>query len=242
LPALIAAFERAIGDDPADLPMAVLVEPLINVGAGIVLPAGFLRELRRLCDERSTLLIVDEVFTGCGRTGRMFGFQHDDIEPDILIASKGLSGGYAPIATTTAQQRIYQTFDRDPFIGGLRYGHTTSGHAVACAAAIATLEVIERDGLVERSRTHGAKLLAQLEPLVGRGEVVDVRGLGLVLVIELATEEAASRMLARAQANGLLLRQQGAAVMAVPPLTVDDSVIDAIAEHITTVVEHRGTS
>lgn len=234
---LLSAFDDAIGDDPGDLPMAVLVEPLINVGGGIVLPPGFLTELRALCDARGVLLILDEVFTGIGRTGAMFGFQHDGIEPDIVVSSKGLSGGYAPIAAVTVQERIYETFRDDPVIGGLRYGHTTSGHPVACATALATLDVVERQHLVKRSRTLGAQLLEQLQPLEQRPPVVDVRGLGLLVVFEMATPEQASALLDAAQRQRLLLRQQGRAVMVVPPLNIDSADLDEITARVTAAVD-----
>jgi adenosylmethionine-8-amino-7-oxononanoate aminotransferase len=232
LPPLLAAFERAFGSDPDDQPMAVIVEPLLNVGGGIVLPPGFLRALRQLCDATGTLLVVDEIFTGYGRVGRMFACQYEDVDADILVSSKGLSSGYVPIAAVTVRQSIYDSFEREPIIGGLRYGHTTSGHAVACAAGLATLDVIERDGLVERAARLGACLLDRLRPLAGEGEVHDVRGLGLALVIEMSSVAAADRLVGRAHDAGLLLRQQGEVVMAVPALVIDDEGISAIADRI----------
>jgi adenosylmethionine-8-amino-7-oxononanoate aminotransferase len=232
LPLLLAAFERALGEDSDDPPMAVVVEPFLNVGGGVVLPSGFLRGLRELCDATGTLLILDEVFTAYGRAGRMFACQREDVAADILVSSKGLSGGYVPIAAVTVQQRIHDTFDRDPVIGGLRYGHTTSGHALACAAANATLDIIERDGLVDRAEHLGAVLLDRLAPLAAADEVTDVRGLGLILVVEMSSTAAATRVLARARERGLLLRQQGQAVMAVPPLVIDDKGAAAIVDRI----------
>ncbi|TDC82872.1 aspartate aminotransferase family protein [Micromonospora sp. KC606] len=134
LPLLLEAFSRAIDADPADPPAAVVVEPFLNVGGGVVLPDGFLPGLRRLCDEAGALLVVDEVFTAYGRCGRMFAVNREDVIPDIVVTSKGLAGGYAAIPAVTVTDRVYDSFSADPVIGGLRYGHTTSGHAVACAA------------------------------------------------------------------------------------------------------------
>jgi adenosylmethionine-8-amino-7-oxononanoate aminotransferase len=232
LPLLLAAFERAVGDNPHNLPMAVVVEPFLNVGGGVVLPEGFLRELRELCDRTGTLLIVDEVFTAYGRAGRMFACQREDVTPDILVSSKGLSGGYVPIAAVQVAQYIHDTFDRDPVIGGLRYGHTTSGHTLACAAALATIDVIERDGLTDRAEHLGTVLLDRLSGLAGAGEVVDVRGLGLILVVEMATPAAATGVLSRARRDGLLLRQQGPAVLAVPPLVIDDETAADVVDRL----------
>jgi len=240
-PELLAAFAQAIDDDPSDPPMAVLVEPLINVGGGIVLPRGFLRGLRDLCDSRRVLLIIDEVFTGIGRTGRMFGFEHEEIEPDIVVSSKGLSGGYAPLAAVAVQERIYQTFKDDPLIGGLRYGHTTSGHAVACAVGLAVLDVVEEDGLVKRSCELGVRLLDGLTPLAGTCGVLDVRGLGLLAILELADQDSAGALVDAARRHHLLLRQQGAVVMVVPPLTVDAEVIDDIVTRLGAAVRENGS-
>lgn len=239
-PDLLAAFDAAINHDPDDPPMAVLLEPLINVGGGVVLPPGLLHGLRQLCDSRGVLLIIDEIFTGIGRTGRMFGFQHEEIEPDIVVSSKGLSGGYAPIAAVAVQERIYRTFTGDPYFGGLRYGHTTSGHAVACAVGVATLDVVEQNGLVARSRELGARLLDGLAPLAGEHGVRDVRGLGLLAVLELTDSDTATALVETARKHHLLLRQQGAVVMAVPPLTVGANVIDDIVTRTKAAVHENG--
>ena len=227
-PHLLAAFADAITSDPSDPPMAVLVEPLINVGGGVVLPAGLLRGLRELCDQHGVLLIIDEVFTGAGRTGRMFGFQHEDITPDIVVSSKGLSGGYAPIAAVAITEGIYQSFAEDPFIGGVRYGHTTSGHAVACAASIAVLDVIEKEGLVENADVMGARLLSGISAVADHPAVRDVRGLGMLVIIEADSFDNAAALVAHAREQRLLVRQQGSAVMVVPPLTTDADGIDDI--------------
>ncbi|MFD4789743.1 aspartate aminotransferase family protein [Streptomyces sp. NPDC058459] len=227
---LLAAFEEAIGNDSDDLPMAVLVEPLINVGGGVVLPRGFLSGLRRLCDSRDVLLIMDEVFTGIGRTGRVFGFQHEEISPDIVISSKGLSAGYVPITAVTVQEHVYQTFADDPVIGGLRYGHTTSGHAVGCAVGLAVLDVLDKENLTEHAVQQGRRLLDGLAPLAGSGagQVRDVRGLGLLTVLELATPDAAAALVAAAERERLLVRQQGESILVVPPLTIDADGVDQV--------------
>ncbi|UNZ08344.1 L-Lysine-8-amino-7-oxononanoate aminotransferase [Streptomyces rimosus subsp. rimosus] len=221
LPVLVEEFERAVLDGTP--PAAVFVEALLNVGGGVILPDGLLRALRDLCDRTGALLIVDEVFCGFGRTGRMFGFEHDGVAPDLVTMSKGLSGGYVPFAALTTTEAVYSSFAADPLIGGLRYGHTTGGHAVACAVACAVLDVIEERKLVEASAVLGEQLLAGLRPLLDHPEVSDVRGLGLVATVECARPEAAADLVAGARAHGVLLRRQGTAVMAIPPLVIDES-------------------
>lgn len=229
LPLLLAAFEEAVGNDPDDMPMAVLVEPFLNVGGAVVLPDGFLAGLRDLCDRSGALLVLDEVFTGYGRTGRMFACDREDVAPDIIVSSKGLSSGYVPIAAVTVQQHVHDSFEHDPVMGGLRYGHTTSGHPVACAAALATLDIVEKHGLVAAADIGGARLLSRLSGLLGSSGVIDVRGVGLIAAIEFAEPETAGTVKVRAQQLGLLLRQQGAVLMAVPPLNIGDTGIDDIA-------------
>ncbi|PGH46877.1 aspartate aminotransferase family protein [Streptomyces sp. Ru87] len=235
LPLLLDAFEKAIGDDPDDVPAAVVVEPFLNVGGGIVLPPGFLRGLRDLCDARGTLLVLDEVFTAYGRSGRMFACRREDVEPDILITSKGLTSGYVPLAAVTVQQRIHESFGRDPILGGIRYGHTNSGHAVACAAALATLDVLDRENLVARAEHYGTYLRARLAGLTGADEVTDVRGTGLAVVVETRSGDTAAALLVRAQARGLLLRPQGPegkAVLIAPPLILDAEGAEFITDRL----------
>jgi len=227
---ILESFERAIKDG-VDQPIAVVVEPFLNVGGGIVLPLGFLNGLRKLCDSTNTLLIVDEVFTGHGRTGRMFAFEYEAIVPDILVASKGLASGYVPISAVHVQKLIHDTFEKDPYIKGLRYGHTTSGHPAACAAAIATLDIIESENLCKRAETNGKLLLENVSEICrNKKNIVDVRGFGLNVVIETDTQENAFNLYKNAEAAGLLMRRCGEALMIVPPLTIDSKGIVAITK------------
>jgi len=219
LPLLRAAFEAAIG--AGEPPLAVVVEPFLNVGGAVVLPDGFLSAVKELCDAADTLLIVDEVFTGYGRTGRMFACDREGVHPQILVSSKALGSGYVTIGAVTVQPHIHDAFGGDPVIGGLRYGHTTSGHPAACAVALATLDVIEREGLVERAERLGGVLLEGLSRF-DHDDVVYVRGLGLALAMETSSMEAATRLRERFARNGLLVRQQAQVLMAVPPLILDD--------------------
>jgi adenosylmethionine-8-amino-7-oxononanoate aminotransferase len=227
--ALSDLFDQAFKDPShGGPPAAVVVESLLNVGGGIVLPAGFLQCLRALCTAHGTLMIVDEIFTGFGRTGRMFGFDHDDVDPDMILAGKALSGGYIPLAAVLATERIYGSFQADALFGGLRYGHATSGHATACAVALANLDIITDEGLVENSKLLGRELLSSLDVI--RDDVVDVRGLGLCVAVELQTTMRAQKVVSTAQASGLLLRRHGRVVMAVPPLMIDGAGVEEIGE------------
>lgn len=224
---LLDAFEKALKDDDTP-PMAVVVEPLLNVGGGIKLPKGFLAGLRKLCNDTGALLILDEVFTAYARTGKMFAFQHEDMHPDILVSSKGLAGGYMPITAVTMTKDIHTTFSKDIHIGGLRYGHTTSGHAVACIAALATLDLIERESLCERADKFGNKLVEEFSQYKGQGDIVDVRGMGLIFILELPTYEIGAKFKEVAESKGLLVRQSGPAIKVVPPLTIDEDGINKV--------------
>lgn len=229
---LLKAFERAIEIGGPETCSAVVVEPFLNVGGGVVLPPGFLHGLRELCNQAGALLIVDEVFTAYARTGRMFACDREQVTPDLLVTSKGLAGGYIPIASMSAHDRVYQGFVDEPVVGGIRYGHTTSGHPVACAAALTTLDLIERDCLAERADRLGDSMLRRLQGLISRPRVTDVRGLGLILVVEMADEAAALDIITAARAHGLLLRRQGRAVMVIPPLIVDEQIAMTIVQRV----------
>ncbi|GLZ38119.1 aspartate aminotransferase family protein [Actinokineospora sp. NBRC 105648] len=227
---LLAAFDRAVNDHPDGPPLAVVVEPFLNVGGGVVLPEGFLRGVRELCDASGALLVLDEVFTAYGRSGRMFACVREDVAPDILVSGKGLGGGYVPIGAVSARARVHDEFRNDPVVGGLRYGHTTSGHALGVTAALACLDVLEKDRLVERADELGGRMLRRLAALSDLDGVLDVRGLGLILVVQTPSAEHAAAVLARGRRAGVLLRQQGDAVMVVPPLTVDDEAATEITD------------
>jgi adenosylmethionine-8-amino-7-oxononanoate aminotransferase len=202
---------------------AVLIEPVLGIGGVIPLPDGYLAQVRQSCDEHGVLLIADEVMTGLGRTGRMFGFQHDDgVVPDIVTTGKHLAGGHLPLAAVTTTQAVYETFTGDPLLGGLRHGHTTSGHATACAAALACLEVIDRDGLAGRARRLGSVLLEELGRLRRHPIVRDVRGRGLLAGAELGNGALAEQVAAQAMRRGVLVRPVGPVLQIAPPLVITE--------------------
>lgn len=236
---LIDNFKNTIKRSDTELPIAVIVEPFLNVGGAIKLPVGFLQELKNLCDTYNTLMIIDEVFTGYGRTGKMFAFEHENIVPDIIISSKGLAGGYAPIAVVNFKEAIYKTFVNDQVIGGIRYGHTTSGHAIACAAALATLKVIEEEKLIENARLQGNKLYNNFIFLKGRGLVKDVRSFGLILVLEMDSAISANIVKKSCKNTGMLVRQNSNSIMITPPLSINSKGVKQITNILTQVLENE---
>ncbi len=162
---------------------AFVIEPV--QGKGVHLPPGdYYREAQRLCREHGTLLICDEVQTGLGRTGRWWGFEHWDLEPDIITVAKSLSGGYVPCAAIVARRAIYQkTFSR--LDRCVVHSSTFGRNNLAMACGLATLQVLDEEGLVERARDNGALLLARLRELQARHSLIkEVRGLGMMIAIE----------------------------------------------------------
>ncbi len=180
------ALEAAIGDDTA----AVIVEPIQGEG-GIRCPSNtYLPDVRRICTERGILLILDEVQTGFGRTGRMFGCEHWGVTPDIMTLAKALGGGVMPIGVTIATADIWQkAFGENPLVHTSTFG----GNPLACAAGLATIQVIEEEGLIEKSRIRGDQLLSGLREVQERfpNSVVEARGMGLMIGVEFGVKDVA---------------------------------------------------
>jgi|GEM_PF-23030 len=223
--AAAALLERSRGPGFA----AVILEPVQGIGGIHVFPDAYLVALRRLCDRTGTLLILDEVFTGFGRTGHMFAYQASGAVPDILLTSKGLTAGYVPISAVSMRRSVLQRLKEDPVFPGLRHGHTMSGNATACAAALRVIDVLEQEDLVENARRMGERLIGQLRPLVACANVLDVRGRGLMLGIEMTSDALAREVVDYCARTGVLLREQRAVVQIVPPLTIGATQCDEIA-------------
>jgi 4-aminobutyrate aminotransferase len=209
---------------------AILVEPVLGEGGYVVPPASFFRGLREICDKYGILLIADEVQSGFGRAGKFFAMEHFGVTPDIIVAAKGIASGL-PLSAVMTRQEIMQRWHPGS------HGGTYGGNAVACAAAVATLEVMIEEHLVERAAAMGRILkdeLAELQqaiPTIG-----DVRGIGLMVGVELVDERGApnpalaKRTLAACRENGLLLLTCGTydnVVRFIPPLVITDDQIHA---------------
>ena len=214
---------------------AVIVEPVQGRGGERIPPPGFLTGLRALCDREGWLLIADEVYTGFGRTGRWFACEHEAVVPDLLCLAKGLSSGM-PISACAGRAEVMDAWP--PSDGEALHTQTFLGHPPSCAAALASLRTIEEERLVERSAEVGAAALAQLERrFVGRTGVRAVRGLGLLLAIELDGPERAEALCERALARGvitLLSGDLGDVLALTPPLSIDRAqlaaAIDLVAD------------
>src|ERR1700680_564691 len=166
---------------------AVIVDPVQCEGGVIVPPDGYLRGVRELCDKHGALFIADEVQTGLGQTGYLWGVDHENVTPDILTVAKGLSGGVVPIGATIARPDVWmEAFGKSPLVHTSTFG----GNPLACTAGLAALHVLKEERLVERSREMGAYLLAKARALQAQmpGVIADVRGRGLVVGVELVSE------------------------------------------------------
>jgi len=224
---------------------AVIVEPLVQGAGGMIThPAGYLRRVAEACRRHDVLLICDEVATGFGRTGRMFACEHEDVRPDLLCVAKGISAGYLPLAATLATERIYEAFLGDHAqYRTFFHGHTYTGNALACAAGVASLEVFEKERVLERVGELSAHLASLLAPVAELPHVGEVRQRGLMVGIELvagratrcaysAEERRGWKVCQAASARGVWIRPLGDVVVLMPPYCISDESLARLAEAV----------
>jgi 4-aminobutyrate aminotransferase len=217
---------------PSSEVAAILVEPIQGEGGYLVPPDGFLAGLRELCDRHSILLIFDEVQSGIGRTGKMFASQHWDVVPDIMTLAKGLGSGM-PIGMLVAKRSIMQKWSRGA------HGNTFGGNPLCCAAALATLDLVEHQYQANAAKV-GDYFMKKLQVLAGRHEAVgEIRGKGLMIGMELVTDKAGKTpakelcdaIINRAYHNGLILLSCGQSTLRfMPPLMINESDVDEAVE------------
>ncbi len=226
----LAAIEQ-IASNNADV-VGVMVEPVLGEG-GIIIPEDdYLTGLRDICDRNDWLLILDEVQTGNGRTGAYFAYQHTDILPDIVTTAKGLGNG-VPIGACLARSIAATTFQPG------NHGSTFGGNPLACAAALAVLDTLEADGLIERAETLGRRIVDRLRAsLEGNNAVVDIRGKGLMIAVEL--REPCGGLVTTALTEGVLINvTRDNVVRLLPPLTLTDAEADELADRVSRVIDNQ---
>ncbi|WP_287355503.1 aminotransferase class III-fold pyridoxal phosphate-dependent enzyme [Mesorhizobium sp.] len=206
----------------------VILEPVQGIGGIRPFAPDVLQALRTICDQSGVVLIFDEVFSGFGRTGKPFAFHHADVRPDILLGSKGLTGGYAALASVTLSTNVYDACFAGDALGVFRAGHTMSGNAAACAIALAVLDLIETDQLATNARQQGAWLMRALSQGIDRGRA-EVRGLGLMIGLVLGDQDGAEAVVAHCQRNGILVRAQNGVVQVTPPMSIGPAAIERLA-------------
>jgi len=212
---------------------ALVIEPLVQGAAGMLMqPAGYLRKIRELCSKYDLLMIADEVATGFGRTGRMFACEHEEVRPDILCTAKGITGGYLPLAATLTTEDLYRGF-----LGEYRelrtffHGHTYTGNPLACAAAIANLDLFRTEGTLRKLQPKIGLLSRELERFTELAHVGEIRQKGFMVGIELVRNKETKEPYALEQKigikvtlecrrRGLVIRPLGNVIVLMPPLSI----------------------
>jgi adenosylmethionine-8-amino-7-oxononanoate aminotransferase len=237
----LKALERISAPEIAKI-AAVVIEPLIQGAAGMRLwPEGTLRAVRQWCDRTGILLIVDEVMTGFGRTGRMFAIEHEEVTPDILVLAKGLTGGYLPLAITLVTEEIFSKFDGPMGEGKtLAYGHSYTGNALGCAAALASLEVFRTENVLEALQLKIAQMNSELDAVRWLPVVAEVRQSGFIAGIELRETgdvDLAQKVCMATREHGLLTRPIRNVIVLMPPLCTTPAQLSKAIEAIRLSIE-----
>lgn len=240
------AFEKY-----AEETAAVIIEPLLQGSAGMrIYPPLYIKKLRELCDRYDVLLIADEIATGFGRTGKMFAFDHAGVSPDIMCVSKGLTGGYMPMAITITTQEIYDAFYADYSEGkAFMHSHTYSGNPLGCACALTVLDILKRDRILENAAVRAGYLNRKLNERLGSYKHMgEIRHIGLINAMELvknpetkegfdSSARTGYQIYKNALTKGLLLRPLGDVLYFNPPLIINETEIDLAVERCAAAIE-----
>ena len=235
--ACLEPIERILEERHREL-AGFIIEPLVQAAAGMITaPPGYLKTVRELCTRYHVLLIADEVATGFGRTGKMFACQHEGVTPDLMAISKGMTGGYMPLAATLTTEEIYNAFlgtyeDFTTFF----HGHSYTGNPLGCAVALANLDVFKKDKTLARLQPKIKTMARLLQPLWHLPHVGDIRQRGFMAAIELVEDKKTRkpyplearmghRVTQEARRHGLLLRPLGHIMVLMPPLSTDASTL-----------------
>ncbi len=247
-------LERKIIEEGPDTVLAFIHEPVGGASTGaLVPPAGYMQAVREICDRHGVLLIHDEVMSGGGRTGRFLGADHWGVAPDIIAISKGFGAGYAPLGAMIAHDRLVEPVLQS---GGFMHGHTYAGNPLACAAGLAVIGEIERQGMIANAEAMGVLLKSRLEDLMQRYAIIgDVRGKGLLLAFELVSDRQSMRPLPKelnahselvelAYEQGLIIYSrrtrdgvEGDHFLVCPPMITTAAQIDELMEMLTAALD-----
>jgi adenosylmethionine-8-amino-7-oxononanoate aminotransferase len=223
---------------------AMIVEPLVQCATGMAMyDRVYLELVRELCDKYHVHLIADEIAVGCGRTGTFFACEQAAIWPDFMCLSKGISGGYLPLSLVLTTDKVYEAFYSEDIRRGFLHSHSYTGNALACRAALATLQIFKEDDVLERNRERGTQLFAALAPLAEHERTRHFRQRGMIFAFDAVEPDAARassfarRFFTVATENELLLRPIGRTVYLMPPYVLDDEEIALLAERTQRVFE-----
>ncbi len=222
---------------------AMIIEPMVQGAAGMItFPKGYLKKVRQLCTRHNVLLIADEVAVGFGRTGKMFACEHEKVNPDLLAIAKGITGGTLPLAATLASDEIYKAFLGEPEdLKTFFHGHTYTGNPVACAAAIANLEVFEEEKVLLSLKKKIRLLTKQLKSFETLSHVGDIRQSGFMVGIELVAnpktkksfeikERIGHRVILEARKRGVVIRPLGDVIVLMPPLSISEKELNTLCD------------
>jgi putrescine---pyruvate transaminase len=236
-------LEREIVFQSPDTVAAFIAEPVQGAGGVIVPPPNYWPLVRQICDKHGVLLIADEVVTGFGRTGHLFGTRLWGVKADMWCLAKGISSGYIPLGATALSAKVMEPFNSgDPVLGTINHGYTYGSHPVAAAAALATLEVLERENIPARAAREGEYFMARLHAMEKRFRLVgDVRGVGLMAGIELVSDKDTrtpfgrgapelARVHRETYKRGAMIRLSGPTIILSPALTIERSQVDLLCD------------
>jgi len=221
---------------------AIIVEPRVQCAGGMRMhDPSYLARVRKLCDAHGVFLIADEIAVGFGRTGPMFASQDSGVMPDLMCLSKGLTGGFLPLSAVLATQDIYDAFLDDSRERAFLHSHSYTGNPLACAAALATLDIFEKDDILVRNKTTAARMAAMAAGFSDHPQVADVRQAGMMVAFELtrngdkrtpfpSSARIGLRAYRAALARGVVLRPLGDVLYWMPPYCVDDSQLELLAQ------------
>jgi beta-alanine--pyruvate transaminase len=235
-------LEQLVALHGGDTIAAVIVEPVAGAGGVLPPPKGYLERLREICDRHGILLIFDEVITGFGRLGTPFAAQFFGVTPDLMTTAKGITNATVPMGAVFAARHVHDAIVEGPQAGiEFFHGYTYSGHPLACAAGMATLDIYEREGLLTRAAGLSKTWEDAVHGLAGARHVIDVRNLGLLAAIELAPRKGAPgargyETLVKAFEAGLTVRAAGDIICLSPPLIIETAQIGRIAEILREVI------
>ena len=243
--ALVAELEATIEREGAGTIAAMIGEPVQGAGGVIVPPDAYWSRVTEILKAHDILLIADEVITGFGRTGTMFGVEQYDTEPDIVSIAKGITSGYVPLGAVGVSDRIYaQMLEPDQMF---MHGFTYSGHPVACAVALRNIDIIEDEDLPAKAGEQGAYLLDRLKELEGHQNVGEVRGKGMMMIVEIVGDKdtrakmdpafnAGGKLQAATRQRGLIVRSSNDGIAISPPLVLTreeaDRLVSAIQDSV----------
>ncbi|MBU8878608.1 aspartate aminotransferase family protein [Bacillus sp. FJAT-29790] len=247
-------IDQVISWEGAETVAAVIMEPFIS-GGGVIIPSpSYLQRVSEICKKHDVLLIIDEVVSGFGRTGKMFGFQHSEgVKPDIITMAKGLTSGYLPLGATAVSSEIYEKFKEQGPANHFRHVSTYGGHPASCAVALKNIEIIEKENIVGRVASLGESVLGRLKELISHKNVGEVRHAGFLYGIEMvedkqsktpASEETMGKIIGRCKEKGLIIGRNGDTVpgfnnvlIIAPPLISTEDDLNFVVETVFKVLD-----